>query len=281
MAYPKAARWCLTALGLCLATGLIAGGLYICLHFCTLPVFEYNSTLSWKSTKGTVVTLEEKHMHFDCYVTYNYTVEGTHFLGNHTRTIGHHNHFEDHGHHALCFRLNHTRSKNAIDVWYDPKAPAYSALKVSFVGDFWLAMHGFDSLALVALGGAVIFWATHVEAAIFALAGSHAALVAVSCVPVSAVRVSRREITAVGPLVFGLICAILSAACLFQLGWCHRSGDGINRDKAVESWWTDDARDDAQNNSALMKAAPQHFFVVDDEPEEGDQRRQLAAAEQV
>jgi len=185
MAYPKAARWCVTALGLCVATGLIAGGLYVCLHFCTLPVFEYNSTLSWKSTKGTVVTLKEKHSHFDCYVTYNYTVDTQPYSGNHTRTIGHHNHFEDHGHHALCLSLNHSRSLNAIDVWYDPAQPAVSALKVSFVGDFWLAMHGFDSLALVSLGGAVIFWATHYEAAIFALAGAHAALVAISCVPVS------------------------------------------------------------------------------------------------
>ena len=254
---PRFASRVVSLLGVVIALLITSGGLFIVFHFCTLPVFEYTETLSWRETVGKVTKLSLRHHHFDCYVTFSYTVDGQPYIGNHTRTIGHHNHFEDHGHIALCNRLNHSSS---VAVWYNPSEPQESALKVSFVGDFWLAMHAFDSLALVALGGAVIFWVTGVESAIFALSGAHSALVAISCVPVSAIRISRGYMTAFGPLFFGAGCAILAVSCLYQLGCCPKSFDA--RNDTEDTWWT---IDDVEASKKIIDE-PKHFFVVDDDP---------------
>ncbi len=253
---PRLALRVFSLLGVLVALLITAGGLFIAFHFCTLPVFEYTETLSWRETRGNVTELSLRHHHYDCYVTFAYNVDGRDYVGNHTRTIGHHNHFEDHGHIALCNRLNHSSS---VAVWYNPSDPQESALKVSYVGDFWLAMHAFDSLALVALGGAVIFWATGVESAIFALSGAHAALIAVSTVPVSAIRISHGHMPAVGPLLFGLACAALAVSCLYQLECCPRSFDSRNSNE--DAWWT---IDDSETSKKIIE--PKHFFVVDDDP---------------
>lgn len=254
---PTAVRWCITIIGLVVAGCIVAAGLYVVLHFCSIPVFEYYDTLSWDKVPGTVVGLELKNHEFDCYVQYNYTVEGVPFQGTHTRTIGHHGHFEDHGHYELCRILNETRGTGEIEVQYNPRDPVESALKVTFVGDFWLAMHAFESLALVALGGAVIFWATQVEMPIFLLSGLHATLIALTMIPVSAVRVSRGHVQAVGPLIFGIVSALLAAACCYQMS-CFRRATKYGRQKVNDTWWF--AEED--------KEVPEHFFEVDDEPNE-------------
>lgn len=226
-------RWTFSVLAISGAAGLIIGGLYVMLHFATLPVIEYRDTLSWKMANGSVVDLRLTHT-IDCYVTYNYTVDAVVYEGNHTRTIGHHNHHEDHGHTELCRRLNETRSH--VDVFYDPEKPKTSALKISFVGDFWLAMHSFESLALVSLGGALIFWVSKSMDAIFGCAGAHAALVVVTAIPVSVYRIWDGSLTAILPLVFGILCFCLAVACVFSLRCCNGKNDD-DLEKVPESWW--------------------------------------------
>lgn len=230
-------RWAFAAIALAVAAACVGGGLYVALHFATVPVIEYYETLSWRSVSATVVKLRLENSS-NCYVTYNFTVDSVVYEGNHTRTIGHHNHYEDHGHTELCRELNHTRALNAIHAWYDPSNPYTNALKITFVGDLWLAIHSFDSLALVSLGGALTFWVTRYISSALLLTAAHAALIALSVLPISIYRITDGYLSALAPLLSGVACAVLTVLCLMQLRCGSKADNGFSsHERLADSWW--------------------------------------------
>lgn len=219
-------KWC----GLLTALCSVIAGFVVLIHFSTVPVIEYGKTLSWQSTIANISTAQQEGR--ECLVTYKYTVDTTSYTGSRTRTQG-----EDSYRSArhLCTRLYNLQ---VTDVWYDPKLPSHSSLRLTYTGDFWLAVNLLDSLALVVLGGAIALWASGRFEPLLLACCTHAALGFITAVPVSIIRAARAVPAAVLPLVSGLGCGIVALVCAYQMGCGSRNaGSRALRSKSLDGFW--------------------------------------------
>lgn len=213
-----------------IGSACVFAGFFLLVYFSTTPVARYGATLSWRSVRGTLVSAT-----YDggrCVVSYTYTVDLMSYEGNRTRTLG-----QDRRAAArrFCESINATTD---VEVWYDVGAPQDSALRVTFISDFWLAFNLLDSLALVALGGALFLWAIQTFTPLLIASCAHAALCFVTAVPVSIIRLSRAHVAATMPLIVGITCGAVALACAYQLGCGARSsGSQALRSRSLDGLW--------------------------------------------
>jgi len=214
------------------ALASIGGGFYVLLDYGLGPVVQYEATLSWAVTNGSILSVVPTGHGYFCNIRYNYTVSNISYINNRTRTQSTH-----------PFRLRRHRcalsAESVVDVLYDPHRPSRSALHRTFFGDVWLAVNMLDSLALVALGGVALFWVFQKEYFLAVLCLIQSSIAVLATVPISIARLLRRHALAIFPLFTGVFCAAVAVYCAsILMGARTATSRRALGDKETDEWWS-------------------------------------------
>lgn len=229
----KSLGWIFAAVcAILVALASVGGGFYVLLDYGLGPVVQYEATLSWAKTNGTILSIEPTEHGYFCNIHYNYTVDNVPYDNNRTRTQS------THPYRLRRHRCPQNISQSNIDVLYDPHRPSRSALYRTFFGDVWLAVNILDSLALVSLGGVALFWVFQKEIFLAVLVLIQASIAFLATVPISVARILRRHALAVFPLFTGLFCAAVAVYCASIIGGARTATSRrALGDKESDEWW--------------------------------------------